>query len=37
VAGWRKFGALSVDATQEVAPVAEDLLLTAAMTVSPPR
>ena len=37
VAGWRRFGALSVDATRAVAAVAEDLLLTAAMAVLRPR
>jgi len=37
VAGWRRFGALSVDATREVAAVAEDLLMTAAMAVLRPR
>ena len=37
VAGWRRFGARSVDATRDVATVAEDLLLTAAMAVLPPR
>ena len=37
VAGWRRFGALSVDATREVAAVAEDLLMTAAVAVLRPR
>ena len=33
VAEWRRFGALSIDATRDVATVAEDLLMTAATTV----
>ena len=37
VASWRHFGALSVDATRDLATVAEDLLLTAAMAVLRPR
>jgi broad-specificity NMP kinase len=37
VAGWRRFGARSVDATRDVATVAENLLLTAALAVLPPR
>jgi hypothetical protein len=37
VANWRRYGARSVDATRDVATVAENLLLTAVMTVLPPR
>ena len=37
VASWRRFGARSVDASRDVATVAEDLLLAAAMTVLRPR
>ncbi len=36
VAAWRRHGARTVDATGDVATVAENLLLTAAMTVLPP-